>query len=98
MTAPSSHREHLARHLERVSRSFGAAKAQAVLERATLHLEGSQVKTSNGGEVGPTECTQYLEAVRMVIGDTEYFPARVNFILAGCSGVQGPEAADRSSR
>jgi len=98
VTSPSSHREHLARHLDRVSRSFGAAQAQAVLERATVHLEGSQVKTSQGGEVGPTDCTQYLDAVRAVIGNTEYFPARVNFILAGCSGVHGPEAAERSSK
>lgn len=86
----ASHREHVARHLDRLARSCGDAQARAVLDLTSLRLVGAQLTTSQGGDVGPAECAQYLEAVKLVLGDPEYLPARVNFILARCTCLTQP--------
>lgn len=85
----STHASHLARHLDHLSKTHGREELDALLERAAMHWDGSRLTSGNGGEVGSAECARYLEAVREVLGDSVYMPARVNFILARCSCLTG---------
>lgn len=88
MTSDSSHSEHLSRHLKQVRRTLDAAQVDALLEAAGLRAVGGELKTVAGKDLGPDACARYLEAVKRELGDAVYYPARVNFILARCSGVR----------
>lgn len=96
MTAPSMHGEHVSRHLAHLARAHDPLEIQALLDRAALHRKGHALSNIEGSDIGPAECTRYLEAVRQVLGDAEYYPARVNFILARCACLAQPSAADIS--
>ena len=87
MNATRSHEEHLARHVARLRRTIDAATVRALLETAGLRDGLAGLKNLDGGDVGPSECASYLDALRRVLGDAEYYPARVNFILARCSSM-----------
>jgi hypothetical protein len=94
MTAPSMHGDHVSRHLAHLARAHDALEIRALLECATLRRSGAELISIEGSDIGPAECTRYLEAVRQVMGDAEYYPARVNFILARCACLAQPSGAD----
>lgn len=97
MNGLASHGEHLARHLQRIKRTLDPAKVEGVLRAAGLREGEVGLKGADGSEVGPAQCASYLDAIRRLLGDAEYYPARVDFILARCSSVAaGAPDAGRS--
>jgi hypothetical protein len=98
MTGLATHGEHLGRHLQKLKPRFDHTRVQELLDAAGLQEGSGGVKSAAGGEIAPMHCAAYLDALRGILGDAEYYPARVNFILARCSCVNASASEPGQTR
>jgi len=73
----------ISRHVEKLLGYIKESKIDEVLDRCGLVRDGTSVHSRNGF-ITDENCYEYKQAVKVILGETAYSFAKVNFLLAGC--------------
>jgi hypothetical protein len=71
-----------------VLKIHGPTKADDLLARTGLALQGEAVRRRSGGDPDDADCAHYLDAVKVVLGDAAFLFTRANFRLVQCPRLQ----------